>query len=79
MPDTAVIVIPHPAVYPPAVPALPKLPEPLPFLSESPADQVRQISEALRRFHYGTHPGAHRYCTERPCREVAGIIRGNVL
>lgn len=55
---------------------LPKLPEPLPRRS---GDRLDQVSDAIDRFHNDTHPGARRFCTERPCREVAGIIHGNLL
>lgn len=58
---------------------LPKLPEPLPLEVETSAAVVDQVSDAIDRFHNDTHPGARRFCTERPCREVAGIIHGNLL
>lgn len=56
-----------------------RLPEALPPLADTAADQIDQIRDVLERWHDETHPGSFRFCYERPCREIAGITRGPLL
>lgn len=62
-----------------AAPAAPRHPEILPPEADTRDGELDQISDVLERFHNDEHPGSFRFCYERPCREVAGIIRGTHL
>lgn len=60
-------------------PATLRQPEILRPYSDNAREQIDQVVEVIERFHDDEHTGPFRFCYERPCREVAGITRGNLL
>lgn len=46
---------------------------------DSPAASHEDVLDVLGRWHDEVHSGPRRFCYERPCREINGVIRGPVL
>lgn len=75
MPETVTPILARD--YPPLPPTPgPRIPDPLPYAADDNAGQLEQIDHVLERFHYAEHGGSFRFCSGRPCREVAEIRRG---